>query len=376
MGQWDAVIDVSNVCWSAELSPVGRRTPVWRRLELVMAAWRELHTERARFELVADDSLVRVLDDVRELRLLAASGALAIRPAADPLILSMARDRGLHVITRDHYVDHRLEHPWIEDEPGRFHRWQTVRGTVRIEPLDIRPHSPQTVSAAFEAKDLLRSRIDSRKPQHRRILQTRWQCANSFCPQAAQWQDQLLVWPLVTAGGEARCPSCDGPLRELGPRGPLHVIVVEDRASRAEIMRFPVEADCPVIVGRGSAVKGVNLEVYGTADDPAIMAVSRSHLLLRTEDAGQGKRRLAVTDLGSTNGTKVERWTEAGFGQPKPVPADKETIVFSRDRLILGGRIVLRLSGRHYAPGNRAAEWAPTPVPGSRSSITTVYQPG
>ena len=178
-----------------------------------MTAWREFHGQRARFELVADDSLVRVIDDVHDLRLLAAAGELAIRPTADPLILSMARDGGLHVITRDHYVDHRLEHPWIEDEPGRFHCWRTVRGAVRIEPLAITRHSAQSLSVALENKDLARSRIDSRRPQHRKILQTRWKCTNSFCPEAAQWQDQLLVWPLVTESGEARCPTCDSPCK-------------------------------------------------------------------------------------------------------------------------------------------------------------------
>ena len=45
-----------------------RRRPLWRRLELVMDAWREQHGGGVRFDLVADDSLVRTLDDVREFR--------------------------------------------------------------------------------------------------------------------------------------------------------------------------------------------------------------------------------------------------------------------------------------------------------------------
>ena len=81
-GTWDAVVDVSNVCWSPHLPPVGQRTPVWHRLALVMGAWRELHGESARFYLIADDSLVRVLDDVRELQHLRASGDLVTRPVS------------------------------------------------------------------------------------------------------------------------------------------------------------------------------------------------------------------------------------------------------------------------------------------------------
>ena len=50
-----------NVCWSPYLPPLGRQAPVWDRLNLVMAAWREQHGADALLELVADDSLVRVL---------------------------------------------------------------------------------------------------------------------------------------------------------------------------------------------------------------------------------------------------------------------------------------------------------------------------
>jgi hypothetical protein len=61
------------------------------------------------------------------------------------------------------------------------------------------------------------------------------------------------VWPLVADDGQARCPTCDGPLTDLGPRGRLHEIVVEER-SGTEIMRFPLEAGSPVIVGRGRSL--------------------------------------------------------------------------------------------------------------------------
>jgi hypothetical protein len=54
-GEWDAVIDVSNVCWSPYLPPAGRRRPLWERLHLIMAAWRALHADDVRFYLVADD---------------------------------------------------------------------------------------------------------------------------------------------------------------------------------------------------------------------------------------------------------------------------------------------------------------------------------
>lgn len=377
MGAWDAVIDVSNVCWSPYLPPVGRRRPFWERLYLIMTAWQNLHGDDVSFRLVADDSLTRALADSRELRRLKGIGDLVTTPVADAVILPMARDEGLHVITRDHYVDHRTGHPWIEQFPGRFHSWDTVDGEVRITPLGITRVSAQEVSMAIELKDLKRTRVDPRNPVHRRILHTRWRCANTSCVQAAHWQEQLLVWPLVSVTGEAMCPSCDKPLTPLGPRTHLYEVVVADRSSQAEITRFPLEADIPLIVGRGQGVKGIDLAMddgarYDRARHDAVLRVSRLHLLLWLEEVSAVNWRLAAIDLESTNGTEVERWNGAGFLPSRPVPNDRETFLSARDRLVLGGAVQLRLSGKRYARDAGTPPPAPRPEPGSTAAGETV----
>src|SRR3981189_2030424 len=107
MASWNAVVDVSNVCWSPSVPPLGRRAPVWDRLSLVMAAWREQHDAGAALELVADDSLVRVLGpDARAFLELKRVGEIRTASVADDEILRLAREGGLYVITRDHYIDH------------------------------------------------------------------------------------------------------------------------------------------------------------------------------------------------------------------------------------------------------------------------------
>ena len=88
--------------------------PLWHQLELVLAAWREIYGSHTGFTLIAAESLVRVLDNVAEYRRLRNNGEISTHPVADSLILKLARDRGLHVITRDHYVDYPARHPWIE----------------------------------------------------------------------------------------------------------------------------------------------------------------------------------------------------------------------------------------------------------------------
>ncbi len=350
MASWNAVVDVSNVCWSPYLPPVGRQAPAWDRLGLVVAAWREQHGADAELQLVADDSLVRVLGpEARAFLALKRDGGIRTASVADDEILRLAREGGLHVITRDHYIDHRAAHRWIDQSPERFHAWETVDGAVRLAPLGIRTRSAQDVSQAREVKVLRHeTKLDARNQAHRKVLQTRWRCPNTSCRQAAQWQGQLLAWPGLSPEGTVVCPSCKRQLVALGPRAALHEVVVADVESQAEILRFPLEVDCPVIVGRGAAVKGIDLAMHSDGGWPVIDTVSRQHLIMRLTNAGSANWRLSVIDLNSTNGTTVQRWTGSGFDPDKPVPADTETYLGTRDRLILGDTVLLRLSGKRY----------------------------
>jgi FHA domain len=374
MASWNAVVDVSNVCWSPYLPPLGRQAPVWDRLDFVVSAWRQQHGADAELQLIADDSLVRVLGpDARLFLALKRDGGIKTASVADDEILRLAYEGGLHVITRDHYIDHRVAHRWIDQSPERFHAWETVDGVVRLAPLGIRTRSAQDVSQAREVKVLRHAaKLDARNQAHRKVLQTRWKCPNTTCRQAAQWQGQLLAWPGLSPEGAAVCPSCRRVLVALGPRAALHEVVVADLESQAEILRFPLEVDCPLIVGRGVAVKGIDLAMYSDGARPVIDTVSRQHLLVRLTSAGSANWRLSVIDLNSTNGTMVQRWTGSGFDPARPVLADTETHLGTRDRLILGGTVLLRLSGKRYLaePTNPHPELHRLAVPPDATAVT------
>ncbi len=103
-----------------------------------------------------------------------------------------------------------------------------------------------------------------------------------------------------------------------------------------------------MIVGRGVAVKGIDLAMYADGGRSVIDTVSRQHLMMRLTNAGSANWRLSVIDLNSTNGTMVQRWAGSGFEPAKPVPADQETHLGTRDQLILGDTVLLRLSGKRY----------------------------
>jgi hypothetical protein len=374
MASWNAVVDVSNVCWSPYLPPLGRQAPVWDRLNTVMAAWREQHGDDILLELVADDSLVRVLGpDARSFLELKRAGGIRTASVADGEILRLAREGGLYVITRDHYIDHRAAHRWIDQSPERFHGWDTIDGVVRLSPLGIRTRSAQDVSQAREVKVLrYAAKLDARNQAHRRILQTRWKCPNTSCRQAAQWQGQLLAWPGISPEGTAVCPSCRRQLVALGPRAALHEVVVADLESQQEILRFPLEVDCPLILGRGVAVKGIDLAMYANGARPVIDTISRQHLMMRLTNAGSANWRLSVIDLNSTNGTMVQRWAGSGFEPAKPVPPDQETHLGTRDQLVLGDALLLRLSGKRYLaePTSPQLEVEQLPLPADATAVT------
>src|ERR1700748_2325616 len=93
MQSWNAVVDVSNVCWSPYLPPLGQQAPVWDRLSLVMSACRSQHGPDTELELIADDSLVRVLGpDARSFLALKRDGGIRTAAVADGEILRLARD--------------------------------------------------------------------------------------------------------------------------------------------------------------------------------------------------------------------------------------------------------------------------------------------
>lgn len=162
MGDWDAVLDVSNICRSAELPPKGRSKPgIWARLNLVMEAWRQEYDLNARLYLVADRSLWEDLrgDSValRQFRELEHSGEMRVVPNADPDILELARDHDLIVLSDDRYVAYRRDHPWIDRQPERFLHWTVVDGQIRFRPSGIKAETWQQVSRKEQEAELDRS---------------------------------------------------------------------------------------------------------------------------------------------------------------------------------------------------------------------------
>jgi DNA-directed RNA polymerase subunit RPC12/RpoP len=357
MSEPEAVVDVSNVCWSEEIDPLGEKGPRLGRLDLLCEAWRRSRGPQARLTLIADDSLrwQLPLAERRRLDAMVRAGKVRLAPTADPELLSLARDSGLYVISRDQFIDLRRAHPWIPSAASRFLAWRKGPDGLRFVHSGVREVAEQRKSRAEEEKELVRgSGINPRRKDHVRILAQDWRCVSASCFQAMLWPDRLLLWPDIARGdGSARCPTCGSRVEAKGPRPPVRVVVVSEASTDEEILRFPLATETSVLVGRGSLPHGVNLAAADLRHPAATGRVSRKHLLLSLSGVhGPGRdSRLAVTELGSSNGTVLEPAGEGG--RTRALVSGEETVLGPDDALVLAGSVRLRLSGRLYFPGER-----------------------
>ncbi|MGW3152190.1 FHA domain-containing protein [Streptomyces sp. NPDC001177] len=361
-----AVVDVSNVCWSQEIGPVSK-LPFLPRLDRVTEAWRTLHGDGTVLVAVADQSLFHQIPEEQrdEFERRRRRGVLRVVRQADPVLLSLARERDLHVISRDRFVDLRRAHRWIEERPERFHSWRRDGDGLRFVPSGIVPVSGQAKSRAEEDKELVRIGLTRRKE----ILRSVWRC-DSRCPIAQLWPDGIRLWPqLDVRTGQPVCPEerCGRPLVRVGDRRPTREVLIErlDRAEEdAVILRFPLEADSCLEIGRGALAQGINLDGIGAEHRASVARVSRKHLLIEADAA----LAVSVRDLGSSHGTVVRRWEHDALGRPRPLAPGEPVRLEGLDQVVLAETVALRLSGRRHT------HHLVTPVFGEEGGARTVLE--
>ncbi|WP_460368078.1 hypothetical protein, partial [Actinocorallia lasiicapitis] len=156
-------------------------------------------------------------------------------------------------------------------------------------------------------------------------------------PTTAARPGHLLAKPLLDAGRRPVCPSCGGPLTGLGPRLPSREFVATDLRTGAEYTRFLLEDGIPVVIGRGSAVGGVDLSPPTPAQLGSLARIGLQHLLLRLETGPDGQR-LAAVHLGAPGGTLLLHRQ----GAPVALVPETETRLDLADRLVLGGAVEIR----------------------------------
>lgn len=211
---------------------------------------------------------------------------------------------------------------------------------MRIQRREMRVRSDYTLTRAAEK--------DERKSKNLLhtdgvpLLERVWACRRPPCPRAAE--EPLTVAPLLWHG-RPLCPDCRFEVEDLGERDAGRQMKV--RIGDDEVMRFAVLERQVLTIGRN--VGDAALDLTGVHARASV--VSRRHLTLELR-GGQ----VVATDLGSSNGTRIQRWDprRRTWLAGEPMAQGKPATLLPRDRLLLGEVVHLEQSARDYVVAGAA----------------------
>jgi hypothetical protein len=342
-GDIDLVVDVANVSREERLG--GKYRPSWRALVEIVTAWGDrFGTPRV---VLACDRGLDFGEHQDEFEQLARWGAAA-RPwplvltglhDADPVILKIAAETGASVLSRDRFLDHRRDHPWIGGTADRVFSWQ-VADTGRVEIVARR----MLVTGEFTMSEAEQARADKRRGLRDDVLDEalRWhfRCTTDGCVLRERFPARLRDLP-IARNGRLICPQCKRPVQRLERRRVSRAVKLS-AGSRA--VRVGVEAGDSIVVGRDE--RGLANRVLSPGD---LRKISSRHLRISFD----GKD-VVVTDLGSTNGTVIETWSARDRERRAAVDlrAGDPVVLRPNDHVTLAGVVQVALSG-HRAPRAR-----------------------
>jgi hypothetical protein len=347
----DALLDISNILRDTRLGGEGPADLV--RLERVGQALATLYgAATAAMFSVADRSLLAqpelFLDPAqrRTLRRWADSGLIHEAPKADMPLLRIAEETGLPIITRDRFVGHRREFPWLNDrDDAVLEPRADPFGYVYLSHVTLDRKDEWLLSKSEETDLLLQQGLS----QQLEVLGRYWSCPEPRCARHDPASGPFVLLP-VASGGRLICDVHGEDMIDLGPRP--RVAQLKVMRDGREGLRFTVTEDEPVSAGR--SLEGVDLSPFLSKE--AQGHVSRKHLLFGFDSTG-----LTVTDQ-STNGTTL--FLRNGT---KLDPRRWDTRPFtSGDRAQIVPGVEIVRSGREYPselPGRRAPRRPDGPPP-------------
>lgn len=330
------LVDLSNVCRDDRLG--GDEEASWNRYVRVMQAWREQVNAASLVLAVADNNLIRKFQTVQDKAAYTSAvgrGEVISAPDADPVILERARETGAAVLSKDGFIGHRRKHDWIQGDAEHFWSWQSrPDGSIRILRRDMQVKGAYTMTVAAEKDE--RKAKNLRDTDAQDLLGRFWRCRNLSCPRSAE---EPLGDPPRLHFGRILCPACREPVSDAGARPPGRGFKV--LADGSEQARFSLLDRQILTLGRGD-VTGV-LDLSGVAVTAG--KLSREHVRLEIR-GGQP----VATDLGSRNGTSVERWNTRTkvWEFLQPLEQGVTVTLLPRDRLVLAGSVIIEQSARSY----------------------------
>ncbi|MFI5567733.1 FHA domain-containing protein [Streptomyces sp. NPDC051740] len=366
----DYLVELSNVVRDTSLGRHGPRS--LRRLGLVLRGLMELTGDPdVSVYLVADTSLLgghREFGDqaeVRRLRRWVADGLVEEVDDADERVLDLARMTASPVVTGDQYVDHRVEHPWIQGNTWQFLK-PTARpdGSVALVAMDMGVRSAAEISRRMELSALKKQGLlgPSRTPLAEVIMRT-WRCPEPRCTLYDIRKGDRILLPRMRRG----VPTCElhgTPLEDEGPRlGTTQLKAVIDGTC---VARYTLDEGSEAHVGR--LPEQVGIALHSLLSPQIARQVSRMHVAVSARSGT-----VLIRDI-STYGTRMRRAGRRGaFGPWEKLPPRTDRPFRPGDEVELAPGVVLTRSGRRF-PAELADAWraeaARVPVPPSAAAPT------
>lgn len=342
-GSIELAIDLSNVCRNAQLDATGD-VARWDRVLRVLQIWNEWPDafERPVVLLIADKSLRFSLppDDAKSLDRAVRDGFVVESPKADPVLLDLAEQCDCMILSNDNFVSYRRERPWMEDADSRFVQVRTTGATAHLEVVKLSKRSSFSKSRAEEQDKLKDLRIDVERDLGSELLRSVYRCDSPTCIRRAFLPEGAATTPERDRSGTAVCPGCRQPLTRVGDAQRTAIIKVFDSHS-GEARRIPIAVGQSVTFGRASG----DLSLADVLPAGDLQRISREHLRVRFDGGG-----LIVTDLGSTNGSTIQRWDKSRRERTPAIPlvADSAADLGPRDLVVMAEVLWLERSGRRF----------------------------
>jgi hypothetical protein len=369
---YDFVVDLSNVCRSQILGapPNGATLRVVRRLVKAVADTAGGRSPTVLY--VADDSLWALLDatdgmaNVREWKLRNERNLVRV-PYADPAILGFAESTGCTVLSMDKYEDWRRTHSWIQGSTDRFVGWSKASdGELAVYFRTMSTLLEEEASRLEEDRGFRDSGFDTKSREHEMVLGRMYRCDNRSC-NLHQVNPGFLIGPPRRDRKRDRlvCDSCGEEVVDVGEVGPVTQLKV-DLPSSGNTGRISIYQGSGTKIGRQTLMANL-----GELDPDAVSTlrrVSAEHVTFRADGPV-----LMAADLGSTNGSTLQRYDRSSSSLSDPVRLEKHRPVQigANDVLTLAGVVNIRRAGHRFRyDGLTTGEPEEGPGPGSTVAVS------
>jgi FHA domain len=356
----DFIVDLSNV---VRMDPRPGITNFGRLMDALKIRERDADI---RIYAVADESLLHRRElpqaDRRTLARWREGGLIDVTGDADPRILELAAMTGLPVISRDRYVGHREEHPWLQKNTEQFlEPYLEPGGRLVVRAVDLGVSPDWKVSQCAE-QDLLKKQGLLAGPGRgplREVLDRSWRCPERGCGLYTATRGGGAFLPRIRRG-RATCEIHGRELLDDGPRPAVAQMKVLIDGNC--VARFTVAGETSIAVGRSPA-DGISLAPW--LDDREKSLISRTHFVLTLRGG-----RLLVRDQ-STNGTRLTAAGKTGPEQNFKLEPGRDYPLGLGDLVSCSARIALTRSGRRFSSEFFDSGPDLAPRAGTPPSVTT-----